>query len=124
MTPEIPIVCTLSDAERQARLAEIEAIGRDALLGAPAAGVLSFRNDPRTRARLDAIVGAESRCCSFLTFELRESDSELRLTISAPESAAPVARELAEAFAASWCAASYADRVAACAPLRPRLPPC
>ena len=99
MTSETPIACTLSARERPARLAEIEAVGRQALLGAGADGVLRFRNDPAIRARLAAIVAAESECCPFLDLELSASDTELRLAIRAPEEAEPVARELADTFA-------------------------
>lgn len=99
MTPEIPIACTLSADERPARLAEIKALGRDALIGTGADGTLRFRNDPGIRARLAAIVAAESRCCPFLDMELSFSEAELRLAIRAPGEAEPVARELAATFA-------------------------
>jgi MerR family transcriptional regulator, copper efflux regulator len=98
MTYEIPIACTLSADERPARLAEIEALGRDALIGVGADGTLRFRNDPGIRARLAAIVAAEARCCPFLDLELSASGAELRLTIRAPVEAEPVARELAATF--------------------------
>ena len=99
MTSETPIACTLSSEERPRRLAEIEALGRDALTGAAADGMLRFRDDPAIRARLAAIVAAESECCPFLDLELSASDTELRLAIRAPEEAEPVARELADTFA-------------------------
>ncbi len=99
MTSETPIACTLSAAERSARLAEIEALGRDALIGAGADGPLRFRNDPAIRARLGAIVAAESQCCPFLDLELSAGHAELRLAIRAREEAEPVARELVDAFA-------------------------
>jgi MerR family transcriptional regulator, copper efflux regulator len=98
MTSDVPIACTLSAEERPARLAEMEALGRDALIGAAADGTLRFRNDPAIRARLGAIVAAEARCCPFLDLDLRAEGTELRLAIRAPEEAEPVARELAAAF--------------------------
>jgi MerR family transcriptional regulator, copper efflux regulator len=98
MTSEIPIACTLSADERPARLAEIEALGRDAFIGAGVDGSLRFRNDPGVRARLAAIVAAEARCCPFLDLELSATGVELRLTIRAPDEAEPVARELAATF--------------------------
>ena len=99
MTSEIPIACTLSAAERLARLQEIEALGRDALIGTGADGALRFRNDPAIRARLAAIAAAESQCCPFLDLELSAGHAELRLAITAPEEAEPAARELADTFA-------------------------
>ena len=93
-----PIACTLGAGERRTRLAEIEALGRDALIAADSDGTLRFRNEPAVRARLDAVVSAEARCCPFLDLKLSEHDAELRLVIRAPEEAGPVARELAAAF--------------------------
>jgi hypothetical protein len=98
MTSDAPIACSLSTDERASRLAEIEALGRDALIGAGADGTLRFRDDPAIRERLTAIVAAESRCCPFLDLELSAGHGELRLAIRAPEQAEPVARELAAAF--------------------------
>jgi hypothetical protein len=98
MADETPIACTLSADRRAARLAEIDALGRDALIGA-SDGTLRLRNDPAVRARLVAIVAAESRCCPFLDLELSQEGAELRLAISAAAGAEPVARELAAAFA-------------------------
>jgi hypothetical protein len=100
MTHEAPLACTLSAEERPKRAAAIRALARDALLGTSDDGALRFHNDETTRARLEAIVAAESECCAFLDFDLRESGGELRLLITAPEGAEPVARDLAEAFAA------------------------
>jgi MerR family transcriptional regulator, copper efflux regulator len=98
MTSDVPIACTLSAEEREARLAEMEALGRDALIGVAADGTLRFRNDPAIRARLAAIVAAEARCCPFLDLDLRAEGTELRLAIRAPREAEPVARELVAAF--------------------------
>ena len=98
MSPETPLACTLSAAELPGRLAEIAALGRNALIGVRPDGSLRFRNDPAVRSRLDAIVAAESECCAFLDLELRESGRELVLAIHAPEGGDLVARELAGAF--------------------------
>lgn len=98
MTSELPIACTLTAANRAARLADIEAFGSAALLGAGPDGSLRFRGDPETRSRLDAILAAESECCAFLDLRVRESGRELLLTISAPEGGEPVADELYAAF--------------------------
>lgn len=105
MTPETPIACSLSAEELPARLAQMRAIGKDALLAVTPQGTLRFRADETTRERLDAIIAAESQCCSFLRFELAEDGGELLLSVTAPEGAEPLARDLVDAFAADTKAA-------------------
>jgi len=100
MTTEPVIACSLSSDELPERLAEVRAIGRDALLSVSAEGVLRFRADDRTRARLEAIIAAESSCCPFLSFDLREHAGALVLTVAAPDGAEPLAFDLVNAFAA------------------------
>jgi hypothetical protein len=99
MTGETPIACSLSAGELPARLAEIQAIGADALLAVDGPGALRFRNDEPTRGRLEAIVAAESECCGFLAFELKAVGDELKLRITGPEGAEALADDLAQAFA-------------------------
>jgi len=98
MSSDTPIACSLNAEELPRRLAEIRAIGEDSLLGVDEAGALRFRNDEATRARLEAIVAAESECCSFLAFDLRTSGEALELRITAPQGAEAVADELVAAF--------------------------
>jgi hypothetical protein len=100
MTTEPVIACSLSGEELPQRRAELSAIGRDALLSVSVEGVLRFQADERTRARLQAIIAAESSCCPFLSFELREQTGALLLTIAAPDGAEPLAFDLVNAFAA------------------------
>jgi hypothetical protein len=100
MTTDTPIACSLSAAELSARLAEMRAIGTDALLDVSPDGVLRFRADEQTRERLEGIIAAESQCCSFLRFDLTEQGGELRLAVTGPEGAEPVASDLVNAFAA------------------------
>jgi hypothetical protein len=100
MTTDTPIACSLSADQIPKRLAEMSAIGRDALLGVTPVGALRFRADQPTRARLEAIIVAESQCCSFLRVELVEESGELVLSVTAPEGAEPIAQELVNAFAA------------------------
>jgi hypothetical protein len=99
MTSDPQIACSLSADELPKRLAEIRAIGRDSLLAVSPEGALRFRADQATRARLEAVIAAESACCSFLDFDLRERNGELVLTIAAPEGAEPLAFDLVNAFA-------------------------
>lgn len=105
MTKDTPIACSLSADELPERLAEMSAIGRDALLGVTQEGALRFRADQPTRQRLESIVAAESQCCSFLAFELVEVSGELVLTVTAPAGAEPIAQDLVNAFAADRKAA-------------------
>jgi hypothetical protein len=100
MTEDTPIACSLNGPDLRRRLADIAAIGADALVFEAEGGALRFRNEPATRARLEAVIAAESECCAFLRFELRERGDELELEIHAPEGAEPMADELARVFQA------------------------
>ncbi len=101
MPTELPIACTLSAAELPERLAEMRAVGQDALRSAETTdslAVLRFRASAATRQRLAAIVAAESECCAFLGFDLTDEPDVLRLTIRAPKGGEPVMHELVGAF--------------------------
>ena len=99
MDPATPIACSLSADELPRRLAEITALGKDALLSVSPNGALRFRTDHATRRRLEAIIAAESLCCPFLSFDLREQAGALVLCVGATDGAEPLARELVRAFA-------------------------
>jgi hypothetical protein len=96
---DLPLACSLDASALEGRLAEIQALGRDALIAAEPPGILRFRATPATRQRLEQIVAAEAECCPFLSLDLSEHKEELRLTVSAPEGADAVAAELLQAFA-------------------------
>jgi hypothetical protein len=98
MSSDLPIACSL---ELPRRLAEIGAIGREALLAVEPDGGLRFAADPSIRERLEAVIAAEAECCPFLTFELREDAGHLLLTIGAADDAQPLVRELIDAFAST-----------------------
>ena len=101
MTPDPPIACTLTPAQLPARLAEIRAVGDAALRSTEASGsgaVLRFDADEHARARLAAIVAAESVCCAFLEFDLEDKPAETVLTIRAPNGGEEVVHQLVEAF--------------------------
>jgi hypothetical protein len=102
MSQPLPIACTLSATDLNARGAELRALGDDGLLSLDQrdqSAVLRFRADPDIRARVEAAVAAESECCAFLDFRLEDEDEATVLTISAPNGGAEVARELAATFA-------------------------
>ena len=95
---DLPLACSLDASALEDRLAEMRALGRDSLIAADERGVLRFRATPEARLRLERIVAVEAECCPFLGLELHEHDGELRLEVSAPAGAEPVAAGLVEAF--------------------------
>jgi MerR family copper efflux transcriptional regulator len=100
MAQDLPIACSLDRHELPERLSQMSALGKDALVSIAPDGSLRFRDDEGIRSRLQALVDAESRCCPFLDFDLREGAGELALTVNGPDEAAPVVRELVAAFGA------------------------
>lgn len=103
VTDEKPLACSLDAGELEPRLAAIAAVGAEGLIAREAEGechLLRFRSDPATRRRLEDIVAAEAKCCSFLDLSLTESGDELVLAIAAPAAGRPVADQLAQAFSA------------------------
>jgi hypothetical protein len=91
--PELPIACTLTPDGMTARLALIDALAADGLIGrvATEAGlVVRLRDTPDIERRIRDLVAAESACCAFLHFELARHDGELVLDIAGPAEARPV----------------------------------
>jgi hypothetical protein len=101
MSTQPPIACTLTEAERPARRAEMAVIARDLVSAETQAarGVLRFRRGAATHDRVVAFVEAESRCCAFLRMELREDADALTLSIEGPAGSEPVVREMVAALA-------------------------
>lgn len=102
MTKGTPIACSLGASDLRQRLDEIAEVGADSLIERKADGehhLLRFRSGSDTRRRLEAIVAAEAKCCSFLGLAIEEEGGELVLSISAPLDGQPIADELAAAFA-------------------------
>lgn len=98
MNSSSPIACSLTADELPKRLEEISAVGKDALLSVSVDGALRFRADGTTRRRLEAIIAAESLCCPFLSFDLREYAGALFVTIDAADGGERLARDLVDAF--------------------------
>jgi hypothetical protein len=101
MPSELPIACSLNASELPARLAEMADLGRAALIDArtePTRAQLRFAAGAGFRARVEAIVAAESRCCAFLTMRVSDEPDTVVLTIDAPEDAELVLAELVDAF--------------------------
>jgi len=96
---EAPIACTLQPGNYRERLAWIAELARDGLLGAAREDLrVELRYAPSVADRVREMVGKEQECCAFLTFELTETDENVRLTITAPEGARDVADALFEQF--------------------------
>jgi hypothetical protein len=102
MTQEPPIVCSLGADDLTARLQLIAEIGATHLISRDTEGdtqLLRFRGDDGVRRSLEGIIAAEAKCCAFLDMKIREEAGALVLAIDAPAEAAPVAAQLAAAFA-------------------------
>ena len=69
MTTEPARACTLTTAEMPQRAAEFRALA-PALISAE----VRFRSSPETLERVEALVAAESRCCGFLSFEVKQRE--------------------------------------------------
>ena len=102
MPVDAPIACTLSEADLPQRLAAARTLGADALTGVEASGCHARLRFNGERERLEKLVAAETQCCSFLEFELEQSDEVIELTIHAPEGAGPVLQSLVAAIVAGW----------------------
>jgi hypothetical protein len=101
MPSELPIACSLNASEFPERLAEMADLGRAALIDArtePTRAQLRFAAGAGVRARVEAIVAAESQCCAFLTMRVSDEPDTVVLTIDAPEDAQLVLAELVDAF--------------------------
>ena len=101
MTDDTPIACSLGASDLEQRLAAIAEIGAGSLIShevEEGCHLLRFRADADTRRRLEEIVVAEARCCSFLDLSLTDRGGELVLSVAAPGDGQRVADELAAAF--------------------------
>jgi hypothetical protein len=108
MPTDLPIACSLTATELPTRLAEMRAIGGNALFDAERDGrraTLRFRATGDTHKRLSAIVAAESECCGFLEMTLAEQPQSIELAIVAPAEAEAVLDRLFAAFIANRQAA-------------------
>jgi hypothetical protein len=104
-----PIACTLTSGEQKERVSWIAALNRDALRSHRRRDlVLELHYAPEARARISEMVRNEEGCCGFLTFDLRETEDEIRLVITAPEAAREAADSLFEPFLARAAAPSCA----------------
>jgi hypothetical protein len=101
MSNSLPIACTITEAERgrQAeRVAALRAAGLIAATCDAARAELRFTPEPEVRARVEAFVAVESRCCAFFAFDLHERGDGLVLTIAGPAESEPILAELVGVF--------------------------
>ncbi|MDO3686387.1 hypothetical protein [Micromonospora sp. C28ISP2-4] len=94
----VPDACTLPTAERPLRLAEFDALFRDALRGVDrlSAGHLRLHLDGRAEPVARDLIARESACCSFFAFELaRPAGDTLSLDIRVPGASVAVLDALA-----------------------------
>jgi hypothetical protein len=97
-----PIACTLAPGAFKDRLAWIAALNRDALRNYVRRDlVLELSYAPEARERVHKMVRNEQLCCGFLAFELHEVGNEIRLTVTAPETARGAADAMFERFVAN-----------------------
>lgn len=102
MTDDTPLACSLGASELRERLAAIAEVGAGSLISREFDGdrhLLRFQASAEARVRLEEIVAAEAKCCSFLDLALTDNEDELVLSIAAPQDAQVLADELAGAFA-------------------------
>ena len=94
-----PIVCRLSAGDYKESLRQIAELARDALRGYERNGlVLTLRYDAAAAERVREMVRRERDCCAFLTFDYREDDGDVVVTISAPPEAQVAAETMFEQF--------------------------
>ena len=97
-----PIACTLAPGAFKDRLAWIAALNKDALRKYERRDlVLELSYALEARERVHEMVRNERTCCAFLAFELHEAGNEIRLTVTAPETAREAADTLFEQFVAN-----------------------
>ena len=104
----LAIACTLDGAAMSDRLAEIAALGSDALVDRqvrPGLATLRFAAREGVRERVDAIVAAESTCCAFLRFDVSEEPGAIVVRVATPEDAQVLLEEFADSFAPAPTAA-------------------
>jgi len=111
---DAPIACSLSAGAYKDRLSWIAALNRDALRSYVRRDlVLDLSYAAEARARVHELVRNEQACCGFLDFNLYDTGSEIRVTVTVPEAAREAADALLEKFTAKAPASSPCACVAA-----------
>jgi hypothetical protein len=102
---ETPIACTLGGNDYHERLAWIAQLNRDGLQShRQDAMTLELRYAAAVRDRVHQLVRQEAECCAFLEFAVNESADQVNVTITVPERAGEIARDLFAPFLPSGSA--------------------
>ena len=90
------VACTLSMADRPARMGEWNELLASAVERAPAPGGLRLRfpADPELAGRLGDLAVREQACCSCFAFTLHMTPDAVTLDIAAPEGVLPIVSEM------------------------------
>ncbi len=83
----IDIACTLDATVFGARVAEWREVARHATERSVQPGRVSATYPGELRDRLAVLIEAESRCCPFLAFEMKEDGASIRLDLTFPAGA-------------------------------------
>ena len=97
LSPDVPIACSLTADEYRRRAADMGDVARSALRSRrPIDGgaQLIFEDIADVGRRLEDFVAAESKCCPFLSMQLRAESGTLILDVTGPPAAAPIIEEL------------------------------
>jgi hypothetical protein len=98
----VPEACTLPTVERPLRLAEFDELFATALRGqqCPSPTRLRWDLDPASETTARELIGRESRCCAFFTFQFEPGEGALWLDVEVPEAHVDVLAALRQRAAA------------------------
>lgn len=102
MPEDVPIACTLTSGELSDRIADARRLGERALVGLEVSerrALLRFNGE---RDGVDALVAAESACCPFFAFDVRQEGERVELEIATPEGGELPMRGLVAGVLAGW----------------------
>lgn len=102
MTPETSIACTLTSAELPDRLESARLLGERALVGLDVSERRALLRFDGERGSVDALVAAETTCCSFFTFDITETGELIELEILTLEGGELPLRGFVAGVVAGW----------------------
>ena len=94
---EVPIACSLTQAQYSDRLAAVQRIGAGAVISVwqrPDGARVTLRADDMLRREIDRLIDLENECCPFMSIVPASTDDEIMLDISAPLEVAPIVQDL------------------------------
>jgi hypothetical protein len=102
LAQDAPIACTLTVAERPGRAASARELGQQALVDLEVADRTALLRFDGHREEVDALVAAETSCCAFFDFDIREDGDRIELEILTPEGGELFLRSLVAGVVAGW----------------------